>query len=262
MGSRDSSKTRVVPVFDRLLERDESGQSWLGALMELGSRREIVASLPQSLRLVPHHGRRWGTNEVALPAPQDLLEHLVYNLDAALVDSCSDSGPALTKRTKLAAGDAGTIAEAISALRAGQRGKAWFVLEGDSKPDALLETAEAVLCIEGKRTEAKCTTSTQWMRRRSQLVRHMDAAMVRFPQKRILGLLIVEGDGDADSVLPSQHWQDECKMAYEPAMLTASLPHRPVSEHHLIREGILGVTTWQAVCRALHIDWRSLPDVI
>lgn len=262
MGSRDSSKTRVVPVFDQLLERDESGQSWLGPLMALGSRSEIVATVPPSLRLIPNHGRRWGTNEVPLPAPQELLEHLVYNLDAALVDTCSDSGPSLRKRTKLAAGDEGTMAEAMSAIRAGQRGKAWFVLEGESKPDALLETADVVLCIEGKRTEAKCTTRTQWMRSRSQLIRHMDAAMARFPKKRILGLLIVEGDGDAGSVVPSKHWQDQCEAAYEPDMLTASLPHRPVSEQALIRDGILGVTTWQAVCRALHIDWRSLPDVL
>jgi hypothetical protein len=262
MGSRDSSKTRVAPIFNQLLERDESGHSWLGALMALGSRSEVVSTVPPSPGLVKHHGKRWGANEMPLPAPRALLEHLVMNLDAPLVNACSDSGDTLTKRRMLAARDEATIAAGIAALRAGHRGKSWFILEGDSKPDALFESEDVVLCVEGKRTEARCTTSTQWMRKRSQLVRHMDSAMARFPEKRILGMLIVEGDGDADAIVPSEHWRNESKAAYEPSMLAASLPHRTATERALLRDGILGVTTWQAVCRALDIDWHSLPDFV
>lgn len=262
MGSRDSSKTRVAPLFDQLYERDQTGATWLDSLIALGSRRDIVATVPRSQRLVPNHGKRWGPGEMPLPAPQALLEYLIANLDAQLVAGCSDSGDTLVKRTKLAAGDQPTIAEGLAAIRAGQRGKKWFVLEGDSRPDALLETENLVLCIEGKRTEAKCTTKTQWMRQRAQLLRHMDAAMNRFTGKRVLGLLIVEGDGGAESVAPSQHWLDESEAAYAPAMTAASLPHRSTAEQDLVRENILGLTTWQAACRALGIDWNSIPDVV
>ena len=34
MGKYDSSKTRVVPVFDRLVEKDPTGAAWLPRLRE------------------------------------------------------------------------------------------------------------------------------------------------------------------------------------------------------------------------------------
>lgn len=262
MGNKDSSKTRVAPFFDQLYERDDTGVSWLHQLIALGSRQEIVATVPQSLRLVPNHGKRWGVGEVALPAPQTLLEHLVANVDAHLVADSRDSGSTLAKRVKLAAGDSDTLAEALDAIRGGQRGKKWFVLEGESKPDALLECEDVVVCVEGKRTEAKCTTTTQWMRQRAQLVRHMDAAMDRFPHKRVFGLLIVEGEGGANAVLSSEHWRQESADAYSPSLVAASLPHRSEAERDALRQSILGLTTWQAACRASSIAWSSLPDVV
>jgi len=38
MGTYDSSRTRVAPVFDALMDRDPTGQTWLLPLLELGSR--------------------------------------------------------------------------------------------------------------------------------------------------------------------------------------------------------------------------------
>lgn len=262
MGHRDSSLTRVAPLFDRLYDAGETGAGWLDALVAQGSRADVVSSVPTGQRLVASHGRRWGSAEVALPAPTSLLIHLVSSIDPELVASSKDTGETLRWRRRLASRDQIAIDEALAALRAGRRGRHWFVLEGESKPDALLEATDVVLCVEGKRTEAKCTTTTQWMRTRSQLLRHMDAAMDAFPGKRILGLLIVEGEGGADARDPSEHWRDECRAQYAPSMLEASLPHRMPAERAAISRGILGVTTWQAVCAAVGIEWASLPDVI
>jgi hypothetical protein len=36
MGTKDSSKTRVVPVFDILYANDKTGKSWLPQLRKLG----------------------------------------------------------------------------------------------------------------------------------------------------------------------------------------------------------------------------------
>jgi hypothetical protein len=240
MGKHDSSKTRVAPVFSKLLDSDPSGE--------------------KGQRLVNSHGTRWGDAEYSLPAPDRLLEYLVQNLDPELIEHSADANEVLAKRRALARRDASVVAEALGAIRAGKRGREWFILEAASRPDALVETQDVVLCIEGKRTEGSCTTQTTWMRHRSQLVRHMDAAFDAFPGKRILGLLIVEGDGDADAVVPSVFWSDQCAAQYEPTMIEGSLPHRNRLEREAIGDGILGVTTWQAVCSLANIDWASLPD--
>lgn len=262
MGQYDSSKTRVAPVFDTLIARDNTGASWVDSLLALGSRADIVSSIPRSLRLVAGHGCRWGNLEVALPAPQLLLEHLVQHLDPMLVQASRDKGETLARRMELARQHAPTIATALQRLRSGERGKKWFVLEGDSRPDALLETPDVVICIEGKRTEAACTTSTSWMRRRSQLIRHMDAALDVFPNRRILGMLVVEGFGGAEALDPSDHWIAESNAQYEGSMLDDSLPHRTPEERARVGGGVLGVTTWQFVCNATGVTWSDLPSAI
>ena len=161
MGNRDSSKTRVDPFFIKLYDRDETGGSWLDQLIALGSRKAVVASVASGQTLVKNHGKRWGSSEIPLGAPQGLLEHLVRTLDSARVAASGGTGDTLLRRSELATQNEGTIAMALAEIRAGRRGKHWFILEGESKPDALLEGKDVVLCIEGKRTEAGCTTSTE-----------------------------------------------------------------------------------------------------
>jgi len=255
MGVFDSSRTRVTPIFDALLDRDPSGKSWLDGLIALGSRKDVTASVSRGQQLTHPGKRRWGTDEVALPAPIALLEYLVTHVDIEQVEASNDKGETRAKRTALANRDPAIVAQALQALAKGQRGRKWFILEGESRPDAFLEAEQLVVCIEGKRTEARCTSHTTWMRRRSQLIRHMDAAREAYPDKRVMGLLIVEGiDGDK-SVVPSQHWLDECSAQYEDTMLASSLPHRDNAEREKIRKGILGVTTWQAICEQNDLAW-------
>jgi hypothetical protein len=262
MGKYDSSRTRVAPLFDALLERDVSGQSWLDALLQLGSRAEVVATLPVRQRLVANHGPRWGDSEAKLPAPISLLEYLVRNITPNMVESSRDRAEVRDRRLALASRDPPTLELALAELRCGKRGRQWFVLEGESRPDALLETTDLVLCVEGKRTEAACTTHTSWMLRRSQLLRHMDSALDAFPGKRVVGMLIVEGDGGAEARSPSPFWSSQCAAQYEQSMLNDSLPHRSSAERKRIADGVLGVTTWQALCSAVKLSWNSLPDVV
>lgn len=262
MGIRDSSKTRVNPIFNHLLATDPTGASWLDGLYALGSRDSIVRTVPRGLRLIENHGRRWGDKESSLPAPQALLEFLVQNVDAESVKASSSSESAREKRAALARREQSVVEEALESIRAKKRGSEWFILEGSSKPDALLESGSTVLCVEGKRTESECTTETTWMKKRSQLVRHMDAASEAFPNKRVYGLLIVEGDGGSTAIQPSEYWIAQCASQFAQTMLDQSLPHRSTAERSRIADGILGVTTWQALCAKLGPHWSSVPDTV
>lgn len=260
MGRLNSSATRVVPIFDRLFAADRSGATWLPGLLSLGSRAAEVFAAPPLSTLVTGHRPTWGRAELALPAPLSLLEYLVKNLTTEQVGKSAGKGLVRKKREGLARRDVATVTEALQALQTSGRGRKWYVLEGPSKPDATLETEDAVLVVEGKRTERSCTSKTTWMGTRSQLLRHMDAAMDWFPGKQVLGLLLVEGDGGSEARIPSPHWVAECKAQYDPAMVASSLPHRSLGEKSTLAAGILGVATWQAVCAQNSIPWPPVHD--
>lgn len=261
MGDQNSSKTRVVPIFERLFLLDSLGVSWLPGLLRLGSRSSDVLPKFTAPRLIENHDRTWGDAELSLPAPLGLLEYLVQNITELQVAHSGDTGITLEKRQALARHHSPTIEEALNKLRAGRRGRKWYVLEGPSSPDATLEMPEAVLIIEGKRTERSCTSATKWMSQRSQLLRHMDAAFEYFQEKIVLGLLLVEGDGGADAVTPSQFWCNQSIAQYSSEMLAASLPHRSQNERDRLSRGILGVSTWQAVCMQNGIPWPPEGDI-
>jgi len=252
MGEFNSSTTRVERVFGRLFAHDARGAGWLPTLLNVGQHGGQSNHGPL---FVEGHAPTWGRQELSLPAPLGLLEHLITTITVDQVESSGDKGPVLALRRKLASRDPETVETALREVRAGSRGRKWCVLEGPSRPDATLEMSKSVLVVEGKRTERSCTSKTKWMRSRSQLLRHMDAATERYPNKRILGLLIVEGDGGADAIEPSEHWRREAAAQTAPTMLESSLPHRAPDVRKQIAAGILGVITWQYICAVHRIPW-------
>jgi len=261
MGKYDSSRTRVVPVFDALMERDSSGNSWLPRLLQLGSlssgRLEGLVPGP----LVAEQRKWWGRNERHLNPPRDLLRWLVENLDEPASQSCWGSGDTKTKRKLLVAGHKEAKEEALRLLESEPKRSAWYVLEGQSRPDACLETANLVLIIEGKRTEAKPTTTTTWMPQRSQMLRHMDAAWEVRKEKKVLGMMIVEGSAETGSLEPDSYWSRQAEDQIKEEMLTKSLPHRTPKERAQIAEGFLEATTWQRVCSELRLPWPPATDI-
>ena len=62
MGRYNSSRTRVAPVFDSLLRRDQTGYSWLTTLMRLGSRSDAT-EIPADAKLIANHPSSWGKHE-------------------------------------------------------------------------------------------------------------------------------------------------------------------------------------------------------
>ncbi len=258
MGSLDSTKTRVTPVFDRLLHCDPTGSVWLDRLIRLGSRANEV-NLPSSAgELKPGHSRTWGEDEQPLPPPLGLLEWLVQHVEEKDVKART-SEETRQKRLALARGDPDVLQKALARLRAGERGRAWFVLEGPSCPDTYLETDSLVVVVEGKRTEQSTTSKTTFMPKRSQLIRHMDAAWEMADGRRVLGLLLVEGE-NPDPMLVPKRWSTASDEQIQPALLVPSLPHRTAEERDVIAEGVLGAATWQRICEEFSIEWPPFED--
>jgi hypothetical protein len=88
----------------------------------------------------------------------------------------------------------------------------------------------------------------------------MDAAWEIRGEKRVFGLMVVEGRGGADAVTPDVHWLTEANSQVLEATLTKSLPHRGVSERHQIADDFLGVTTWQRLCAEFGLGWPPSLD--
>lgn len=148
------------------------------------------------------------------------------------------------RRKALFQRDAEMIGKALAKIDQGLLTRGWHVLEGPTAPDVYIETADALIVIEGKRTEAGPTTNTTWLRGRHQMWRHIDAAWEIRGNRRVFGFFIVEGD--ADGAVP-RHWQTAAQKTWSDEALTSSLPHRPPPEREELRRCFLGVTTWQRV---------------
>ena len=119
MGARNSSTTRVVPIFTSLFEGDVSGRHWLPGLLRLGSRSADVPLESLTPRLVDGHRPTWGRDELALPAPLALLEYLVQHITEEQTVSSGDTGTVMENRQ--ASGATGSGAHRGSAASASAR---------------------------------------------------------------------------------------------------------------------------------------------
>ena len=254
-GRYDSSKTRVAPFFNHLLARDPTGADWLGPLLALPEYGCEGARPPEYPGELQDHA--WGENERALDPPASLLRWLVRNLKCPSSMKREDVQP--SQRGDLIEGDPERIDEGLERLEGGARGRAWYVMEGPSYPDAYLATSDLVVVIEGKRTEAGPTTSTTWMPVRLQMLRHLDAAYEIAGPRALVGFFMVE-DGE-DGALP-EVWRQACAQTLDPELLEASLPHRSTEERQRIGEAFLGAVTWQHACDALEVPRSALPETV
>ena len=250
----DSSKTRVVPVLEAI---SVTGPDWLRRLLSLPSHGASGATIPSDLDLRVE-AQYWGAHERRLAPPPSLLEWLVRNLERA--PAPKDQSDAAVRRRRLLDRDPATVTEALALLQTRPSGQAWHILEGHTYPDVFLETSDALVAIEGKRTEAGPTTSTTWMPVRHQMLRHMDAAWEARGDRRVYGFFIVEAAPVSRAVPP--HWVQAAERTLAPTAVSGSLPHRSPAEREEIVQGCLGVTTWQAVCATFGLDLEILPDTI
>jgi hypothetical protein len=261
VGIYDSSRTRVAPVFGRLQCSDPSGRLWLQGLLELANTRKLPRPQAGTSRL---RVAKWWPREARLAAPPGLLQWLLENAEEPRDAAAWGRRPeVMANRRRVVDRDADTLAGALRSLQERRPStRAWYVLEGPSQPDVYLDSDDAVIVVEGKRTETAPTTSTAWMRVRHQMLRHLDAAWEYRQGRRIYGLFIVEAESGATSVEPSSAWHEAVEVTISDEVLKGSLPHRSPDERSQIASALLGVTTWQAVCDEFQIPRAVLiPEV-
>lgn len=248
-GIFDSSKTRVVPVFKALAD---SGTDWVAPLLRLaqGRRTDEVDEPAGDLTFLKGH---WGANEMGIPPPVSLLSWMIRHPEQLTIKTSTNRD-----RRQLLAGDPSAVELALDSLRRERADRAWYIFEGRTFPDAVIETPDALIVIEGKRTEAGPTTATTWLTGRDQIWRHIDAAWERKARRKVYGMFIVEAKDSSDAV-PSL-WLEAVKDALEPEALRTSFPHRSSLEVESIQRCLLGVTTWQAVCTAFGLPREVLKE--
>ena len=247
-GKHDSSKTRVAPIFDRLAALPGDWPRRLLGLAEFGSPGSAIGN---DLDLSFVEGA-WGDEECGLRPPSSLLEWLVQHPETWVSEPDSD------ERRRLQASDPDTLELALASLRTSSASRDWFILEGHTYPDAFVLTPDAVVVVEGKRTESGPTTHTKWMANRHQIWRHIDAAWEIRGSRRVFGMFIVEGDG---SGIP-EHWQQAALDSLGEAALQGSFPHRSSNEVAQLSQCFVGVCTWHGVCECFGIDFGDVPDTV
>lgn len=248
-GMFDSSKTRVVPVFEALAAGDAD---WVPQLLGLAQGRDAaeVDEPAGDLTFLKGH---WGTNEKGISPPVSLLAWMIRHPEQLTTKTSTNPD-----RQRLLAGDPSAVELALDSLRRESADRAWYVFEGRTFPDAVIETPDALIVIEGKRTEAGPTTATTWLAGRHQVWRHIDAAWERKGRRKVYGMFIVEAKDSSDAV-PSL-WLEAVTDALEPEALRTSFPHRSAVEVESIQRCLLGVTTWQAVCTAFGLAREVLVE--
>lgn len=232
MGKYDSSKTRVRPIFRALYESDKSG-SWVDELLLMGAGRpfapvghltepphfEFLAAPPKEfLRWLVENPQKWPTNWDAIKMRKEILEAR---------RGLAQGEPAKSKALE-AIVRAGTLSSDYSG---------WWCLEGPSHVDCALFAENAVIFIEGKRTEREPSKTTTFCTNRNQMARNLDCAR-RYGHDNGLdyyAMLVIE---HADSSRTSA----AKKVA---GQLALSLPHLSPSELQEAERHYLGFTTWK-----------------
>ena len=259
MGIRDSSKTRVTPVFDCLQKHDCTGCLWLPRLLALPVGGKSVSVSTDSNYTIKDCG--WGNTERQLLPPVSLLSWLIRHPRKPTSGTLSNDPEKAARRQQWIDGSADRIKEGLRLLRNNPTDEDWHIFEGETQPDVFIETHDIIVIIEGKRTERGPTTKTKWMDGRHQMLRHIDCAWEMRGNKTVLGFFIVEGHETATDV-PSE-WLAFAKETMSATAVASSLPHRGLVEQNEIAAAFMGVTTWQRVCHEFHdlgLNWHSLPD--
>ena len=247
-GTFDSSKTRVAPVFGALAALDTE---WMPQLLSLAQAGASQFS-SEGLDLRFERGA-WGESELPIPPPVSLLSWMIRNPGKLKAVVSKDEN-----RNKLLQGDPTTTGRALDLLRSSSSNRDWFLFEGPTVPDAWIETPDAIIVVEGKRTEAGPTTDTTWLSGRHQIWRHIDAAWERRGRRQVFGLFIVEAE-DESGVVPDL-WISAVANALSDEVMETSFPHRSHAERDAIRSSLVGVTTWQRVLESFELPRSTLID--
>jgi hypothetical protein len=248
-GQFDSSKTRVVPFFKAIAGRSDE---WVRSLLGSARHGHSECVVPTDCDLTYLNGE-WGVNEHPYHAPKSLLRWMVQNPSRLRKQTSSHK-----QRHRLLQGDPAELAKALREIEASDGGRTWFSLEGTTFPDAVITTRDAVVVVEGKRTESGPTTKTSWLEGRHQMWRHIEGAWAARDGRQVFGIFMVDSP---TTELPHK-WQRDAEATSTAGAIASSFPHRSLSEQSELARCFRGVTTWRAACALLGVDYNSLPHTV
>lgn len=266
MGKRNSSLTRVLPVFQNLYTNEPSGKTWLPTLLQAMQGGSAFPDVLQG-NLGDIEKIAFGNNEQKLAAPRKLLAWLLAEVDPVWGAKTLDRNRSLSRQTRewreaLLNRNTEILKRALDKLEAADLFKpAWYILEGPSQPDLFIQTERLILVIEGKRTEWGPTNSTEYMPVRPQILRHLDAAWEIRGERQVLGGFIIEGEKESPFQVP-ETWKRACQDTPRNETLEAALPHRSLTEKQALGKSFLGAVTWQNLCQRTGLAFTSLPDQV
>lgn len=257
MGEKDSTVTRVEPVFSEIYSNRHKWPDWPLRLIRLARCRASNFIEPQIGAI---QEPCFGETEAQIPPPPALLRWLVEHIQPPASGLISTDSETLRRREELINRRPDRILEALDLLSAGKR-PAWCVFEGPTCPDVCIKTEKSIIVIEGKRTENGPTRKTKWMKMRDQLLRHIDGVWdwEERGNKTVVGLYIVEGHETSGDV--EEKWLKHARETISKETLSGSLPHRTDREREAIAACFAGVTTWQNVCAEFGIDFGQIRDL-
>lgn len=248
-GKKDSSKTRVEPLFRKLAERSDD---WVRRLVTLAAHGSPSFPGPDGLDLSFRAGY-WGRNEHPFHPSKRLLSWLVRNPKRLRHRNSKNAA-----RSALLRGEPQALEQALVAIERSPSGRGWHLFEGTTFPDATILTPDAIIVVEGKRTEAGPTLDTSWLSGRHQMWRHIEGAWEARGTRRVIGFFLVEAvDGDLPLV-----WKDAATATFGSGALESSLPHLDEGERQNLAACFAGVATWQRVCSHFGIDPALLPETV
>lgn len=265
-GERDSSLTRVQPVFGAALERDPTGADWLPALLAAAGGRGSLGALadhpgllgPVTVEPSPSRKADLACFEVQVLPDRRLLSWCVEHPEQLKPPSASED-PEETERLRRSLicddppGSRPDVqrraSECVDTAPVDYR--AWWRFERQTEVDCVLATDRLVVCIEGKRGE-RLQRSTTWLAGRNQAARNLEAAWRVAGAKRAFAVLVCVEDPNDPVADP----------AFVRKSLKVSSPHLSTAERAALADAYLGQLTWIEVCRTLGLDPSGMPETV
>jgi hypothetical protein len=264
-GDKDSSRTRVQPIFSAVLARDPTGASWLPRLLEAGADAHPDSWIRDPGRLSKGAMEKSASKkselrcfEYQVQPDRRLLSWCVENPQRLRAPTVSDppKESELKRRSLICDEPAGTRLPAQNLARSAVASQpvnrpAWWRFERATEVDCVLATDRLVLCVEGKREE-RLSPDTRWIAGRHQVARNLEAAWRLAGIGRVFAVLVcVESQGDPLA---------------DPAFVRDSLevasPHLFPAERAALANAYLGQLSWIDICAAVGVEYQTLPTTV
>lgn len=246
MGIRNSSLTRVKPLFDFIGYDFEKLNSFL----------KLFNNLTPNIKENSIMEIKYGSDEKNLQPSKSLLIWMLQNIEQ--INKVENYGvsnvnsEAYKKRLKLFSGDRELQNEAIKTIQTVSNlpKKGWYIFEGYTCPDIFFETKDSVFIGEAKRTERNITTKTRWLDQRDQLIRHIDSKLDQ--DKNIYSFYILERSEYLKG-LYSVSMKKYDNLDY----FKLNLKHRDITSIERAKKSFIGFIFWEDISNHFNLDFPA-----